>query len=114
MKTLLSLLIVFSIALVATGCTTKEVTVVKTACAKPTINMSEFPEPKTVTFNVHKGAIVVTIKKSDYIKMKETNQEIKDRYVKLREWVLVNEGKGLIMFLSFRPSFISSFFLGSY
>ena len=98
MKTLLSLLIFFNIALALTGCTTKEVTVLKTPCAKPTIDMSEFPEPKTVTFQVHKGAIVVTIKKSDYIKMKETNQYIKDWYVKLREWVLVNEEKGLIEF----------------
>ena len=96
MKKLLSLQILFSIAMVLTGCTTKEVTVVKIPCAKPTINMSEFPEQKTVTFQVHKGSIVVTIKKDDYVKMKETNQDIKDRYVKLREWVLLNVEEGLI------------------
>lgn len=96
MKKLLSLLIVFSAALVLTGCTTKEVNVVKAPCAKPTIDMTQFPEPKQVSFKVHKGAIVVTIKRSVYDELKNTNQDIKDRYVKLREWVITNMENDLI------------------
>ena len=98
MKKLLILLTLFSIALMFGGCAEKEITVVKTPCAKPRIDMSQFPPPEQVTFQVHKGSMIVTIKKDDYIKMKETNQDIKDRYVKLREWVFVNEEKGLIKF----------------
>ena len=96
MKKLLSLLTLFSVLIMFAGCTTKEVTVLDTPCAKPTIDLAQFPEPKPVTFQVHKGTIVVTIHKADYEKMKGTNQDIKDRYVKLREWVLLNIKEGLV------------------
>lgn len=95
MRPSLILLTLFSIALL-TGCTTKEIEVLNTPCAKPTIDMAQFQEPKPVPVKVHKGAIVVTMSKADYEKIKNTNQDIKDRYVKLREWVLLNIEEGLI------------------
>jgi len=79
-----------------TGCTTKEIKLLETKCAKPSIDMSKFSEPKIVNFKVHKGSLSVSIKKSDYLKMKETNQDIKDRYVTLRAWVIGNVDAGLI------------------
>ena len=95
-----SLMIAFSMLFILGGCATrelqKEVVYLDKKCAKPSIDMSQFPEGKKVGFKVHKGTFVVTIKKDDYIKMKETNQDIKDRYVTLREWVLSNIKAGLI------------------
>lgn len=96
MKKLLILLTLFSIALMFGGCAEKEITVVKTPCAKPRIDMSQFPPPEHVTFQVHKGSMVVTIKKEDYAKMKATNQSIKDKYVTLRAWVMTNMENDLI------------------
>jgi hypothetical protein len=58
--------------------------------------MSKFPEPKKVKFKVHKGSFVVTIQKEDYIKMKSTNQDIKDKYITLREWINTNIRNELI------------------
>ena len=97
MRALLLLMITFS-ALVFTGCAAKQTETIylDKNCPKPTLDMSKYPEPKKVGFAVHKGAIVVTIKKSDYDKMKETNQDIKDRYVSLRAWLILNVEKGLV------------------
>ena len=93
------LLILFSLFLLS-GCATKElqkeVVYLDKECAKPSLDMSEFSAPKTVKIAVFKGSFSVSIKNDDYLKMKETNQDIKDRYVKLREWVITNVGLGLI------------------
>lgn len=89
------LLIVFSL-LMFTGCTTKELTVLDTECAHPSLDLSQYPEPAENSFGVHKGAMVVTIKKDDYERIKNTNQDIKDKYVKLRSWVIINIENGLI------------------
>lgn len=96
MKKLLTLWTLFSIGTMLCGCAEKEITVVKTPCAKPHIDMSQFPPPEQVNFQVHKGSMVVTIKKSDYAKMKATNQSIKDKYIILRAWVFTNMENDLI------------------
>jgi len=91
-----SLLIVFSLLFFLSGCSTKEILYVDKECAKPTIDMTKFAEPKTNSFKVHKGSFVVTIKNEDYVAIKTTNQSIKDKYVKLREWTIVNIKNSLI------------------
>lgn len=94
------LMIAFSLLFVFNGCTTKElqkeVVYIDKKCPKPTIDMTKFPEPKKVKFKVYKGGFVVTIQKEDYIKIKSTNQDIKDRYITLREWLITNIDNGLI------------------
>lgn len=94
------LMIAFSLLFMLSGCSTKElqkeVVYVESKCAKPTIDMAEFPEPKKAGFKVHKGSFVVTIQKEDYVKMKSTNQDIKDRYLKLKEWLNINIKNELI------------------
>jgi hypothetical protein len=82
------------------GCSTKElqkeVVYVDKKCPKPTVDITKFSEPKKVKIKVHKGSFVVTIKNEDYIKMKSTNQNIKDRYITLREWLITNIDNDLI------------------
>lgn len=94
------LMIAFSLLFMLSGCSTKElqkeVVYIENKCAKPTIDMTKFDEPKKVKFKVHKGSFVVTIKKEDYVKMKTTNQGIKDKYITLREWTILNIDNGLI------------------
>ncbi len=93
------LMIVFSVILF-TGCSTKElqkeVVYVDKVCPKPTIDMNEFTEAEKVGIKVHKGQFVVTIQNEDYVKMKQTNQDIKDKYEKLRTWVNTNIKNELI------------------
>ena len=94
------LMIAFSLLFMLSGCSTKElqkeVVYIDKKCPKPTIDMTKFEEPKKVKFKVHKGSFVVTIQKVDYVKMKSTNQDIKDKYVTLREWVNTNISNQLI------------------